>query len=309
MLKKTFYFAHDYDPTGDPKMQALIGEYGAVGYGIFWRIIEMLHSDSDHRLPLKQYIFIAIAKQMLTSAEQTKEIIRYCIDVCELFVENDGYFSSDRVDRNLEKRAEISEKRSEAGRMGANAKQTIANAKQNVANVSKVKESKVKEIKRNNVITVNQELLKNTLPEETPYFFTFSNFDDSYGLQMALQAMFKHFIPNSEPTKAERTRLFNIVTKRGLPKNRCYAIVLEILKEYKNFPEEKKNFPYLFSRMEGKINDAIIIYREELAKSDKNKEKVETEMMMNESGTDPPEKEMNIRDILKNIVKSTSITK
>ena len=58
MSKETFYFPHDYDPTGDPKMQALLGEFGGCGYGVFWRIIEMLHSDSSHKLPLKTiYIF------------------------------------------------------------------------------------------------------------------------------------------------------------------------------------------------------------------------------------------------------------
>ena len=41
--KETFYFQHDYEPTSDPKMQALVGEYGAAGYGVSWSIIEMLH--------------------------------------------------------------------------------------------------------------------------------------------------------------------------------------------------------------------------------------------------------------------------
>jgi len=127
-MKESYYFPHDYDPTGDPKIQALIGEYGAVGYGIFWRIVEMLHSDTDHKLPLKQYIFIAIAKQMLTSAEQTEAIIKYCINVSELFSTDELYFWSNRVNSNFDKRAEISIKRSIAGKAGAIAKQNLANA-------------------------------------------------------------------------------------------------------------------------------------------------------------------------------------
>jgi hypothetical protein len=139
-MKESYYFPHDYDPTSDPKIQALIGEFGAIGYGIYWRIVEMLHSDSLHKLPLKQYIYLAIAKQMLTSAEQTQAIINYCIDVCELFVSDGVFFYSNRVNSNFEKRSEISEKRRVAGRAGAI-------AKQNLAKCSKGKEKKEKENK------------------------------------------------------------------------------------------------------------------------------------------------------------------
>ena len=52
MAKETFYFSHDYSCINDPKIQALIGKHGAKGYGIFWRIVEMLHEDPDHRLSL-----------------------------------------------------------------------------------------------------------------------------------------------------------------------------------------------------------------------------------------------------------------
>ena len=34
-MKKTFYFSHDFEPTSDPKIQALISEYGGLGYGSF----------------------------------------------------------------------------------------------------------------------------------------------------------------------------------------------------------------------------------------------------------------------------------
>ncbi|NLH62295.1 MAG: DUF4373 domain-containing protein [Ignavibacteriales bacterium] len=144
MSKESFYFPHDFEPTSDPKMQALIGEYGAVGYGIFWRIVEMLHSDENHKLPMKQYIFIAIAKQMLTDVEQIQNVVKYCIEVCELLVESDGFMYSNRVNRNFDKRAEISEKRSIAGKLGAIAKQNLANTSKEKKN--KIKENKIKDI-------------------------------------------------------------------------------------------------------------------------------------------------------------------
>lgn len=142
MSKETYYFPHDYEPTSDPKIQALLGEYGGIGYGIFWRAVEMLHSEESHKLPLKNYIFLAIAKQMLTSAEQTQAILNFAITTCELFVSDGDFFWSTRVNENFKRREEISEKRAISGRLGVEAKRNLAIAKQNLANTSKEKEKK-----------------------------------------------------------------------------------------------------------------------------------------------------------------------
>ena len=39
MAKDAFYFPHDYEATNDPKLQALVGEFGAAGYGIYSKIL------------------------------------------------------------------------------------------------------------------------------------------------------------------------------------------------------------------------------------------------------------------------------
>jgi hypothetical protein len=145
MSKDTFYFSHDYEPTSDPKIQALLGEHGAIGYGIYWRIIEMLHSDCNHKLPFKKYLFLAIAKQMLASAEQIEAIIQQSINVYELFDSDAEYFWSKRVLRNFERRAELSEKRSVAGKAGAIAKQNLANTSKGKKRKEKKEENNIKE--------------------------------------------------------------------------------------------------------------------------------------------------------------------
>jgi hypothetical protein len=144
-MKEAYYFPHDYEPTSDPKIQALLGEHGAVGYGIYWRVVEMLHSDQEHKLPHKKYIYLAIAKQMLTSVEQVETIINFAIQDCELLQSDGVRFWSNRVIRNFEKRADISKKRSEAGKASANAKQVLTSVEQNSTNANKGKESKGKE--------------------------------------------------------------------------------------------------------------------------------------------------------------------
>ena len=172
-MKEVYYFQHDYNPTSDPKIVCLLGEYGGLGYGVYWRIVEMLHQENEHKLPLKQYIYVAIAKQMLTDAKQIEAIIKNCVEVFELLQCDDSFFWSNRVLRNIDKREEISKIRSEAGKKGAKvkydvaiAKQMLTDAKQNLAKESKVKESKV-----NNIIDIElATLLRDKIKENLPTF-------------------------------------------------------------------------------------------------------------------------------------------
>jgi len=165
LSKETFYFPHDYEPTSDPKIQALLGEFGGLGYGVYWRVIEMLHSDESHKLPLKDYIFIALAKQMLTSAEQIKAIITFAITQCELFISDRENVWSKRVNDNFLRRQQISEMRAKSGRLGAEKKWSMASAKQNLAKHGKEKKKKEKEKKENKEIVFPDWLPKETFLE------------------------------------------------------------------------------------------------------------------------------------------------
>ena len=124
MARNAFYFQHDYDPTGDPKIQALVGEYGAVGYGIYWRVVEMLHSDATHMLPKKKYVYTALAKQMLVDVASVEKIIEDCVLEFELFQSDDGHIWSNRVFLNVKKRQELQEKRVEAGKKSAKSRKS-----------------------------------------------------------------------------------------------------------------------------------------------------------------------------------------
>lgn len=149
-MKDTYYFQHDYNPTADPKMQALIGEFGAIGYGIYWRLVEMMHEAENHKIEHKKYVITAIAKQMSTSVEQVYLIIENCINEYELFESDGECFWSERVLRNINKRTEISEKRSIAGKISSERrKQNSTSVQQNPTKESKGKENK--ENKENNI--------------------------------------------------------------------------------------------------------------------------------------------------------------
>ena len=175
-MKDTYYFQHDYNPTSDPKVQALIGEFGAVGYGIYWRIVEMLHEDELHKLQCKKYIYLALAKQMLTSVEQIESIIKNCIDTYELFKTDGDFFWSERVMRNINKRTELSNKRSKAGKMSAEMRKNSTSVEhvstsveQNTTKERKVNEIKVKENKEEYNILSEQKV-----PNELTLFEKFN---------------------------------------------------------------------------------------------------------------------------------------
>ena len=154
MKKDTFYFPHDYSCTNDPKIQAFIGKYGASGYGIFWRLVEMLHEDPKHRLPLKKYIFDAVGSQLQVDPDLVLQMVEYLTDTCEIFKTHDDHFYSDRVLMNMEKRDEIREKRSIAGKKSAEIRsQNTTSDQQNSTSVEQIptKEIKGNETKQNKI--------------------------------------------------------------------------------------------------------------------------------------------------------------
>jgi hypothetical protein len=181
MPKDTFWFPHDYEPTGDPKMQAMLSDHGAAGYGIYWRIAEMLHSDKQHKLPYKKYIYQAIAKQMQANAKQNKNLlskinitpdavelfIKDCVSEYELFESDEKFFFINRVHRNIEKKENISKLRSKSGKIGGSAKQVVAIAKQTEAIAKQTVAIRGEEIrKEENIILNGNGQIKNAIGSE-----------------------------------------------------------------------------------------------------------------------------------------------
>lgn len=177
-MKETFYFSHDYEPLSDPKLSALVGEFAAAGYGLYWRIVEMMHQESEHKLPHKKYIYSSLAQQMLTSDEQVEALITYAIEVCELFESDGEFFWSNRVYRNLEKRAEIRAKRSKAGKISAEKRKKATNVQQVLTGVehNPTKESKVKEIKE--IKEIKEEIVSFCKNNSDDVFSSFENWRD-----------------------------------------------------------------------------------------------------------------------------------
>ena len=139
-MKETFYFSHDYTSRSDTKIKDLIFNHGVAGYGIYWCLIEDLYLN-DNYLPFD-------CRRIAHELYCDKDLVLSVLKDFDLFTIQDGFFSSQSVQKRLNKRNEKSEKaRSNASKRwnDANAMQTQSD--RNAIKESKVKESKVKEIK------------------------------------------------------------------------------------------------------------------------------------------------------------------
>ena len=213
-MKETYYFPHDFNPTNDPKIICLLGNFGGLGYGTYWRIVELLHQEEEHKLPLKMFIFEAIAKQMLANAKQIEAMVNECIKTYELF-ETDGLlFWSNRVLTNIKKRQEISEIRSIAGKAGALAKQNVANkSKVKESKVNKNKEKKTKENIPTNVGLQTAEAVRAPSEEELQ-----KQKDTNKEIQKILEPFYKLNPLFDFANKTERKAIKEIVDKLGFEK-------------------------------------------------------------------------------------------
>ena len=137
-MKETFYFSHDYNARNDSKIKKLIFKLGYQGYGLYWAIVEELYQNAN----ALQTDYESIAFDLRT----TCEIVKSLVEDFDLFVINDGYFSSNSVERRMAERADRSKKARDSAmaRWGKN-----ANALRKHCESDAIKERKGKENKEN----------------------------------------------------------------------------------------------------------------------------------------------------------------
>ncbi len=104
----SFYFTHDYNAANDTNILFLRQQLGMEGYGIFWFIVEQL-AQSGGFLPIK--ITPVLSMQM----QVTEAKVRSVITDYELFDIVDQNFYSERLNKHLQIRKQLSE----SGKKGA----------------------------------------------------------------------------------------------------------------------------------------------------------------------------------------------
>lgn len=259
MSKEAYYFSHDANARHDPKILALRSEYGVKGYGIYWIIIEMLREQEGYKLPLKKYIFNAIAMQVQCkdfAKEDAKVFVEDCINEFELFVSDAEFFWSNSLLKRMGKKQDLSEKRRAAAKArwekasdsndsvkkdeqnNASAMQMHANAMQDDARKgkeSKRKESKVKEIKeKETVVTEAAETLPPAINENAVFEFYTKNLQKGVSESPFVYENISHWIKD---LTAEI--VLEAMKESAVRENKGFAYTEGILKSWAN--EKVKN--------------------------------------------------------------------
>lgn len=225
MSKETFYFSHDYNARNDPKIQRMFMKMGFAGKGLYWDIIEMLY-ENEGRLMLSDIETYAFALRAQT------ESITQLIHDFDLFVIDGGSFYSRSVLQRLEKR---NEKRAKAT-ASANARWNKGTKPGKNANASRpqsegnaIKESKGKEIKEDNILSI--------VPSEEDAFdpSKFSNAPDLKPFNPGIPAEYDNPFQRQKKEFLDVVRLTDkehetLVTKHGYDKTEW---MIERLNNYK----------------------------------------------------------------------------
>jgi uncharacterized protein YdaU (DUF1376 family) len=128
-MKKT-YFNHDSTARNDYRIIKMRSKLGMEAYGIFWSILEMLFTE-ENKLCVDDYDSLAFGLQCDPS------ILKQVVEDFDLFVIEDDYFYSRRLNNQIE---EINNKSNKAKE---NANKRWSMQSHSDRNASKVKYSKV----------------------------------------------------------------------------------------------------------------------------------------------------------------------
>jgi hypothetical protein len=123
--KQKQWFSHDADAWDDPKIVALVAQYDMVGYGRWWRLLEILRNQDGYRYDIApKFAYAALAKHLSCSLTEVKEFINNCIHEFSLLQSDEQFIWSESLIERMQpmdkKRAVNSEngKKSAAARNG-----------------------------------------------------------------------------------------------------------------------------------------------------------------------------------------------
>lgn len=101
-MKDTPWFRHDADARNDPKLIALIKDYGMQGYAYWWIVLENLRASDGYKMKYKQYVIDALSHQMMCSCDNVERFLDNCVGY-ELLTKDKGFiFSQPMINRMKE---------------------------------------------------------------------------------------------------------------------------------------------------------------------------------------------------------------
>lgn len=151
-MKNTYYFPHDYHARHDPKIKAMMNDFGVEGYGMYWCLIEILYEQRDKKLEKFPKLFSGLSAELAVSPERAEKFVMSLVFDYRLLQENETHIWSNAVLRRIEVIEDKRLLKVKAGHIGGvmsgivrrkEAKRSIASS--NEANKRKRKEKKGKE--------------------------------------------------------------------------------------------------------------------------------------------------------------------
>jgi hypothetical protein len=114
-ISDSTWFPHDCDCTADPKLAHLLTKFKALGYAVYFRLLELMHDSPEGSVDLSDdIILLQLSDQLGAPEKELKTVINYAVKPCKLFTLDAFILSSKRVAKNLNHRANIRQIRQEA---------------------------------------------------------------------------------------------------------------------------------------------------------------------------------------------------
>lgn len=311
------WYPHRKDSHRHPKFKLLRTLYGSgdLGWameGRFWALNNLIADSSECKLDIsKTRNKAVVAEELGLPLTELETFISRLIspDVELLFEVEPGIYTTkkiaDALENTLSERERSRTKKGKGKKTEGNDESTEELSKSTGELLYRVKESKVKESRREESKVKESE--SSPEPPETPTttFESFSSptpteetedltqkpeakkgkieklctpvdFESDEQIRAAIILMLARYCKVTTPEKAEISRFFNIITKTaGCTRKTAHKITLECFSGYKELDQDRQNLPYLSVQITGKINDAIIKAREERAKNEKHIEAAE----------------------------------
>ena len=121
MAKKRQFFGHQAKAMYSKETLFMVKKYGYAGYGLYWRIIEMLFEEEPCVLEFSDLTYEALAEKDF-KPDKVCTFIRDCIDKFELFEADDQYFFTGWVQKEADKVDALYNQKVEAGKASVEAR-------------------------------------------------------------------------------------------------------------------------------------------------------------------------------------------
>ncbi len=120
MAKDAFFLKLDANTLEDPKIKVLFKHYGVQGFGQYIVTILKLRNEDKHRLEYCDFTFEALGLDFgCDKVEEVQKFIDDCIKKFNLFKLEDGFFFTERLNRDMARLEEKRELNRTAGRISA----------------------------------------------------------------------------------------------------------------------------------------------------------------------------------------------